>query len=101
MSTYAEIQEQIVALQQQAEELRRTEVAAAIATIKARMAELGLTIEDLAEVVVAKKTRRSSGTVAAKYYDASTGKSWTGRGRSPTWIVNAEANGRTRDEFAV
>ena len=100
MSTYAELQEKIAELQQQAEDLRRTERSTAIGEIKTRMAELGLTIEDLAGVS-AKKIRRSSGSVAAKYYDPSTGKSWSGRGRTPTWLVNAEANGRSRTDFAV
>src|SRR5699024_5687253 len=30
-----------------------------------------------------------------------TGVTWSGRGRPPKWIVEAEAQGRSRDEFLI
>lgn len=98
-STYSELQAKINELQRQAAELLRTERAASIAEIKAKMAELGITIEDLSGAAV--KTRRSSGIVAAKYRDPQSGKTWTGRGRSPAWLVEAESNGQTRNDFLI
>jgi DNA-binding protein H-NS len=51
-----------------------------------------------------KKSRRKSSLagkkVAAKYRDAS-GNSWTGRGRVPKWIQEAEKAGHKRDEFLI
>src|SRR5690606_33730864 len=39
--------------------------------------------------------------VPAKFRDPQTGNTWTGRGRAPNWIVDAEAAGKTRDEFLI
>ena len=94
MSTYAEIQEQIAALQQQASTLLATERAQGIAEIRALMDANGITLEDLQ--TTAPRTRKSSGTVAAKYYDADSGKSWTGRGRAPTWLA-----GKNKEDYLI
>ncbi len=39
--------------------------------------------------------------VAAKYRNAATNETWTGRGKAPKWLVAIEAAGRKREEFAV
>jgi DNA-binding protein H-NS len=39
--------------------------------------------------------------VPAKYRNTETGDAWTGRGRTPRWLVALEAAGRTRDEFKI
>jgi DNA-binding protein H-NS len=39
--------------------------------------------------------------VQIKYRHPDTGETWTGRGKSPRWILAAEAEGRKRDEFLV
>ena len=44
-----------------------------------------------------RKVRRGTGDkVAAKFRDPETGKTWSGRGREPTWI-----KGKNREEFKV
>jgi DNA-binding protein H-NS len=43
------------------------------------------------------KTRKKA---AIKYRDSS-GNTWTGRGRAPRWMMEAEKNGHKREEFAV
>ena len=44
-----------------------------------------------------RKARRGNGDkVAAKFRDPETGKTWSGRGREPTWI-----KGKNREEFKV
>jgi DNA-binding protein H-NS len=44
-----------------------------------------------------RKVRRGNGDkVAAKFRDPETGKTWSGRGREPTWI-----KGKNREEFKV
>jgi len=44
-----------------------------------------------------RKVRRGNGDkVAAKFRDPETGKTWSGRGREPTWI-----KGKNREEFKI
>jgi len=69
-----------------------------VAEIKARMAEYGITIDDL-------KTTSKAGTkgkaVKAKYRNPETGATWSGRGKPPKWIKEAEAEGKSRDAFLI
>jgi DNA-binding protein H-NS len=69
-----------------------------------------LTLDDLKTMFSAKlpekpvKTRKSSklaGKKAAVKYRDSNGNKWSGRGRLPTWLVEAEKTGKKRDEFLV
>ncbi len=99
MTTYAEIQAKIRELTQQAEDVLKAEKAGAIAEIRELMAANGITVEDLQGS--ATRARRSTGTVAAKYRDPQSGKTWTGRGRTPTWLTAAEAAGQGRDQFLI
>lgn len=47
------------------------------------------------------KTRRAKKAVVAKYKDAASGKSWSGRGRKPAWFVNALAEGKSLESMAA
>ena len=49
----------------------------------------------------AKKPKSSGNKVAAKYRNASTGESWSGRGLQPRWLKAALASGRKLTDFAV
>jgi DNA-binding protein H-NS len=97
MATYSELKAQAEALLKQAEAARRAEVASVVADIKARMQEYGISVDDL-KGAKGKSTRAG---VAAKYHNPATGESWSGRGRSPKWLVEAEAKGNSRDKFLV
>jgi DNA-binding protein H-NS len=44
------------------------------------------------------RTRRKPET---KYMDATTGNSWTGRGKTPKWLQVALSEGKSMDQFAV
>ena len=57
MSQYAELKAQIAKLQAQAEEARRTEVANVIADIKQKIAEFGLSANDLGYSEAARRGR--------------------------------------------
>lgn len=98
MATYQELKAKAEELMKQAEQARRAEIAAVVADIQARMREYGISIDDLKGGPRKGKTR---GTVAAKYHNPATGESWSGRGRSPKWLVDAQAKGRTKEEFRV
>jgi len=92
--------------------------APAIKKVKALMKKLGVTIEDLAgkpdsgnpsprrrgrpRKSTVDKLAKSAGLrkVAIKYRDEK-GKTWTGRGKTPRWLVEAEKAGKSRDAFKV
>jgi len=94
MATYKELVAQKEALEAQLAEVRANEVASVIEKIRGLMADYGLSVEDIAG-----KRRRGrpagsgAGKAAAtkeplppKYMDPKTGKTWSGRGRTPAWI---------------
>lgn len=95
MSTYAEIKAQIAELENKAKEARALELAAAKAQIAEIMQTYGLTINDIGNSATSKvaKTRQP---VPAKYRDAATGETWTGRGRAPRWL-----DGKNKDDFLI
>jgi DNA-binding protein H-NS len=93
-SSLKEINAQIESLQKQAAEIRDVEVAGAIASIKETMADYGITIDDLG--LVSRKKITLKAPVAPKYRDPATGKTWSGRGKQPTWLA-----GKVRDTFLI
>ena len=122
MATYVELKEQAENLMRQAEAARKSEIGAAIAEIKAKMAMYGITVEDLGgkakaargrkpkPAKAAKSAKPANGKakpvkarkpVAVKYRTPETGETWTGRGKAPKWLVAMEAAGRKRAEFLV
>jgi len=92
----------------------------AIKKVLSLMKKLGVTVADLKESngaavsraasasrrePVAKNTRASKsrsggGKVAPKYRDDK-GNTWTGRGKTPRWLVAAEKAGKSRDTFKI
>ena len=106
MKTYVSIKAEIAKLEQQADALRRGEVAAVIGRIKEAIAAYGLTAADLgfgSNVSLKTKGKRAATVVspktvgAARYRDPASGQTWTGRGRPPAWIAAA----KNRDEFLI
>lgn len=96
MATYTELQQQIEELKQQAAALLQAEKTDAIAEIKGKMAQFGITADDLRTV-----SKKAKTAVKAKYQDPASGKTWSGRGMSPKWLQEAVAAGRSRDEFLI
>lgn len=101
MATYSELLKQIESLTRQAEDLRRSEIDKVIGEIKEKMEKYGLTVADLGFGKSAGKAKKSAGKVAAKYRDPESGETWSGRGRTPKWLADAEAKGKKRESFAV
>lgn len=95
MTTYQEYKKQIAELEVLAEAARKAELAGAKEKITALMREHGLSANDLVDKKVS-KAGKSSGPVAAKYRDAVSGKTWTGRGRMPTWM-----NGQDKEKYLI
>lgn len=64
---------------------------------EAAAAEHGFTLAELTG-----KTRKSSGSVKAKYRNPSdAAQTWSGRGRKPQWVKDVEAAGSNLSEFAI
>ena len=105
-TSYKDIKRQIADLEKKAVELRRSEVARVIATIKARIADYGLSVADLFSGTGLKRRGRKPGRVGLKsvnppkYMDPATGKTWTGHGKAPGWISAAIKKGR-KDDFLI
>lgn len=95
MPSYKELLAQRDALEQKIKDARTSELSEAISQARGLIAEFGLQESD----VFSKKAARvgkSTGSVAPKYRDPSTGATWTGRGKPPLWIA-----GKERDQFAI
>lgn len=106
---------QRAALEKQIQQTQRSERAEAIAQVRSLMSQYGLTAADLSakpgaaskrvpkapKAVKAVKATGPGKKVAAKYRDASTGQTWSGRGLRPNWLKAALATGRPLSDFAL
>ena len=106
MPTYQDVLKQIDQLTKEAEKLRQSEVSAAIADIRAKMAQYGITVSDIVgkeRKPRARKERKSptAGRKIAPKYKGKNGELWTGRGRRPAWVEAELANGRTLEDLAI
>ena len=59
--------------------------------------ELGLSTKGASKQVLADKRN----TVAPKYQDPDSGKTWTGRGKSPAWLSAHLASGHNKQDFLI
>lgn len=92
MATYKQLLAQKEAAEAQLAEMRTSEIASVVERIRALLDEYGLSAED----IVGKRRRgRPAGSGAPKvakeplpqkYRDPKTGKTWSGRGRAPSWL---------------
>jgi DNA-binding protein H-NS len=98
MATYQELKAQAEALLKQAEVARRAEIASVVADIQARMKAFGITLDDLRGGAKKGKARAA---VAARYRNPTTGESWSGRGRTPKWLAEELAKGRSKEAFLI
>lgn len=101
MATLKELLAQREALEKQIEQTQKQDRSAAIEKVRAMMAEYGLTAAELRGRGAAKRKSGSTGKVAAKYRNASTGESWSGRGLQPRWLKAALASGKELTDFSV
>jgi len=100
MTTLQDLLAQRAALEQEIEATQKRERSDAISKIRSLMTEYGLTLADLAGKTSAKPST-SGNKVAAKYRNAATGESWSGRGLKPKWLTAAIASGKQLSDFAI
>ncbi|MGY2489894.1 H-NS histone family protein [Cupriavidus sp. CP313] len=95
MATYKQLIAEKEALEAQLAEVRASEVAGVIEKIQILMAEYELTVEDIAPKRRRGRPAGAGGEKVAgkakpalppKYMDPKTGKTWSGRGRTPAWL---------------
>ena len=75
----------------------------AVRQVKALMKKLGVSVADLAEPSAEKKVKgvkKPAQKVAVKYRDGN-GNTWTGRGKTPRWMVEAEKEGNKREKYLI
>jgi DNA-binding protein H-NS len=111
MATYRELQEQAQKLMEQAEQQRQQELTQALESISKTVSELGISLEELFDYLKTAGFKPARGgrkaksakpsKVAAKYQNPSTGETWSGRGRAPGWLREAEEKGKSREKFLV
>ncbi len=108
------LEKEIERLRKQAAALEKKQRAPIISEIVRNMREYDITLEEL-ETALNRRTRTAGkraakkgatvsaprGTVPPKYRDPVSGATWTGRGRAPRWVVEAEAQGKSREEFLI
>ncbi|MGS5088479.1 H-NS histone family protein [Hydrogenophaga sp. A37] len=101
MATYTELMAQAQALMTQAEEARKNELSTAVADIKAKMKQYGITVADLGGTAGAKKPAKTKSKAAAKYKGPN-GELWAGGpGRKPEWVRAALAAGKNIESFRI
>ena len=101
MTTLKELLAQKEAIEQQIEQTKKQERGDAVNKVRALMAEYGLTVADIGGKAATKAKSGGGGKVPAKYRNASTGDSWSGRGLQPRWLKAALASGKKLSDFAV
>lgn len=83
MASYAELKAQAEELIRQANEVRKQENKEVAAQVREMIREHGITADQLGFAPAGKGSRTK---VPAKYRDPMTGKTWSGRGRTPLWL---------------
>lgn len=102
MNNLIDIQNQIAALQKQADEIKAQEFDKTVADILEKMAAFGITLKDLEAVKGrARKTTAPATKQAAAKFRGPNGETWSGRGLMPRWLSALVAQGRTKEEFAI
>ena len=105
VASYKDYKRQIADLEKKAAEARLAESVKVIDSIKAQIAEYELTPADLFEGVkvdakVKAKARTTASVNPPKYMDPKSGKTWTGFGKAPAWILGAIKNGK-KDNYLI
>jgi DNA-binding protein H-NS len=96
MASYKQLTAELEKLHQEVAAAREKEIAQAIADIKQKVAEYDLTAEELGFAPERKPARKAASTSVARYRNPKTGETWSGRGRSPSWLA-----GKNRERFLI
>ena len=107
------LEKEMAKLQKKIQTLQAKERKPKIAAIVRSMREYDITPEEIAAAFSRKPAGRTAAAVsrktgttqkrviAPKYRHPETQATWTGRGKAPRWITDAEAAGTPRDRFLI
>ncbi|MGO3892334.1 MAG: H-NS histone family protein [Paenalcaligenes sp.] len=102
------IEKEILKLQRQMRTLQTRQRRPVINSIIRSMVDYDITLEEITEAYSRRGTRSatagenaSKSALPPKFRNSATGETWTGRGRPPRWITDAEAAGKSRDSFLI
>ena len=104
MSSLQDLLAQRAELEKKIADVQREAHADAVAKVRALMSEFGLTAADIAGRSPAPRVAgapKAPSKVAAKYRNAATGETWSGRGLQPKWLKAALAGGAKIEEFTI
>jgi DNA-binding protein H-NS len=103
-TSVATIRERIRVLETQARRLERN-ATKGLRALAAVIAKHGLSPSDVQQALASKKgggkKRGTAGRPVPIKYEDEKGNTWTGRGRSPLWLVAAEKSGKKRESFLI
>jgi DNA-binding protein H-NS len=85
MTSYQQLLSQKEDLDRLIAQARKTESAAALASVRQLIKEFGFTAQQVFPWEGEKKAK-----APVKYYDPNTGSKWSGRGKPPKWIAGKE-----------
>ena len=91
-------------LRKQQDSERKGERAEAVTAAKELIKNYDLTVSDLGLAGTGAIKRIAGDTrnvVAPKYQDPDSGKTWTGRGKSPAWLSAKMSAGQDKQEFLI
>ncbi|MXN79613.1 H-NS histone family protein [Burkholderia sp. 4701] len=88
MSTYRELLSQLDKLKKEIEEAREQEAHLIAERVAELLAESGIPVRDFQHQN--RQDRRQRAPVRPKYWDPKTGATWSGRGRTPRWLVGKD-----------
>jgi len=94
MATYKQLTAQLEKLHKEVAVAREKEIEQAIADIKQKIVEYGITAEELG--FSSKRSTAKKPPLPPKYRNPKTGETWSGRGRSPAWLA-----GKNRERFLI
>src|SRR3954471_12597864 len=70
--------------------------------LQSKRAELRADLEEIDKELVARHAWSLKGTkVEPQYRNPKTGEKWSGRGRTPRWLVKEINAGRTKEDFRI
>lgn len=95
MPSYKQLTAQLERLHKEVAAAREKEIAEAIETIKAQIAEYDIKPEELGFSSPRTGNARKR-PLPPRYRNPKTGETWSGRGRAPGWLA-----GKNRDRFLI
>lgn len=98
------IEKEIQKLQRKMRSIKTRQRRPVMNSIVRSMIEYEITPEEIERLYKRQVERAKRGTpskLPPRYKNPETGLTWSGRGRPPKWIVEAEGQGRSRDEFLI